>query len=126
SSRLRTQATGPCGPFQHDESCSCRNQARSPRETMSAMQPHAEIVIFVKDQARQTHLSNLLNAAGRESVRASCLIQALRLIKELAPKLVITEIAQEGLEVLSTINRYYPTIKVMMLAGKGDWKTNDY
>ena len=90
------------------------------------MQPRAEIVIFVKDQAWQTHLSNLLNAAGREAVLALCLIQALRLIKELAPKLVITEIAQEGLEVLSTVNRYHPTTKVMMLAGKGDWKTNDY
>src|SRR5437868_15395859 len=86
-------------------------------KTKPDMPPRAEIVIFVKDQAWQTHLANLLNAAGRESVRASCLIQALRLIKELAPKLVITEIAQEGLEVLSTVNRYYPAIKVMMLAG---------
>src|ERR1700694_2289923 len=91
--------------------------------TSSAPQDRGGAVLIIDDDVEMRDLLvTLLDAHGFRVLTASNGVRGLQMIRESAPRVVLTDILmpeQDGMETIRAVRRAHPDVKIIAMSGGG-------
>jgi DNA-binding response OmpR family regulator len=87
------------------------------------------VPIVDDDAGMRDSLVTLLGAYGFQVLAASDGVRALQVVRESAPRVVLTDIlmpGQDGMETIKEMKRMHPDVKIIAMSGGGEIDNMDY